>query len=95
MGNAPRGALATALLLLGLTSAFSQQGAQQITAIVNACVETARAYEVEQGVAQPHFDAYYNPATGRVQNVTTEFQPALFVFKKCMAQYGLPIDRKE
>jgi hypothetical protein len=83
-----------ALLLFGSTSAFSELSAQQITAVVKACVEAARAHEVHEG-AQPHFDAYYNPASGRVQsNVTMQFQrPTLFVFDKCMAEHGLPIDR--
>jgi hypothetical protein len=39
------------------------------------------------------FDAFYNPATGNVENnvVYAGGQEALFVFDKCMAGQGFPL----
>jgi outer membrane murein-binding lipoprotein Lpp len=38
------------------------------------------------------FDAFYNPATGRVQNNNQYVdQSALYTFNKCMAEHGFPL----
>jgi hypothetical protein len=41
----------------------------------------------------PYFDAFYNPATKRVENnISLAYQqPALFYFNKCMASQGFPL----
>jgi hypothetical protein len=83
-------------LCLMVTQAHAQQpNVQQINAVVKACVETTRAHQGPGGdaVLNPRFDAFYNPATGRVQdNVTMVFQQEYrFVFQKCMAEHGLPL----
>jgi hypothetical protein len=41
------------------------------------------------------FDAFYNPATGKVENNATTVvgdQAPLYQFDKCMASQGLPLD---
>ncbi len=40
-----------------------------------------------------HFDAYYNPATGMVENnaASNGDQQALYNFRKCMAQEGFAL----
>jgi hypothetical protein len=76
------------------TSAFSDNlNAQQINAVVKACVAVSRAQEQEVPGATWRFDAFYNAATGMVQNnVQYNFQQRfLFVFQKCMAEKGLPL----
>ena len=91
------GALAMALAFMNSTSAFSDNLSvpqiNAVNAVVKACVQVSRTQEQEVPGATWHFDAFYNPATGRVQNnVEYNFQRRfLFVFHKCVAERGLPL----
>ena len=89
------GALAIALVFLNGTRAFSDPSAEQINAVVKACVEVSRASDpADPSIKnQWHFDAYYNAATGSVHNnVQYNFQQRfIFAFNKCMAERGFPL----
>jgi hypothetical protein len=89
------GALAIALVFLNGTRAFSDPSAEQINAVVKACVEVSRASDpADPSIKnQWHFDAYYNAATGRFHNnVQYNFQQRfIFAFNKCMAERGFPL----
>jgi hypothetical protein len=80
--------------------ARKEQGAAKADAptvkqIVASCVKYVRGLETQtekysQGFAG--FDAFYNPATNRVQN-NNQFvdQRAVYAFNKCMASKGMPL----
>jgi hypothetical protein len=98
MGGTLRGALAIALVFLNTTRAFADPNVEQINAAVKACVAATNA--TDDRPSNPHnwhFDAYYNAATGKVQN-NLEYvfqQRFLFTFQKCMAERGFPLGSKD
>jgi hypothetical protein len=55
--------------------------------VVAQCVETTHADGYN------HFDAFYNTASGAVENnvLYVADQGALFIFDKCMAEAGYPL----
>jgi hypothetical protein len=76
-----------------------QHYAAAIVVKVDAFLSFPGCYENE-GCPNPnnwHFDAYYNAATGMVQNnVEYNFQQRfLFAFQKCMADRGFPLGKKD
>jgi hypothetical protein len=62
---------------------------------VNHCVSVVHDAHTEPGFEHfyKNFDAYYNAATGGVENNAQTYgdQKALYVFNKCMAQQGFPL----
>jgi hypothetical protein len=97
------GALAIALVFLSATRAFSDPSpsAQQITAAVKACVEAVNTQELKKNPQGTyHFDAYYNAATGSIDNNLAQLgyvpqRAYLFEFGKCMAEHGFPLGSKD
>jgi hypothetical protein len=98
-------ALGLALLALwGKPASAQDVQASDIQKVVNMCVEFVHRSPVPPAVSRLYgpemsslffrnFDAFYNPASGLVQNnaTTVGSQPSLFVFQKCMAEHGLPL----
>jgi hypothetical protein len=78
------GALATALVFLNATRAFS---GPSIDEVVKACVQVARAHG-----AEPAFDCYYNTATGSAECIYLSANTH-FAFQKCLAERGFPISK--
>lgn len=76
-------------------TASSAQDKAVIDKAVTDCVRFVQSFAAEPGFDffYKRFDAYYNAATGLVQNNATVVgdQAALFQFNKCMAQRGLPL----
>ena len=64
----------------------------EIKKVVKQCVEAVRA-GATQGSEFYNFDAFYNSATGRVENnVTMQGErKGLFLFNKCMSEKGYPL----
>ena len=63
---------------------------------ITHCLDVVHRFPVDNGVEQrffKHFDAYYNPASGQVENnaVYNGDQAPLFQFDKCMASRGFPL----
>ena len=75
---------------------LSTEQVAQLNAAISACVQLARS-AVPSGDYQRQyvetFDAFYNPATGRVQNnnLYNGGMPAVFAFNKCMNARGFPL----
>jgi hypothetical protein len=67
-----------------------------VTKTVKQCVDLVHADKSEPDLKTffEKFDAFYNLASGRVENNATRNgdQRALFVFKKCMNEKGIPIN---
>jgi hypothetical protein len=93
-------------LLTVLTSAGFAQGnvtEGNIPKVVNHCVDVVHKARPSLTVIDTYgpaiasfyqnFAAFYNPASGLIQNNagTVGSQPALFAFQKCMAENGLPL----
>jgi hypothetical protein len=66
-----------------------------INKVVKHCVDVVHAMKVDDLEKQffKKFDAYYNATTHLVENnaFLNGDQPALYQFRKCMAQEGLPL----
>jgi hypothetical protein len=86
------------IVILASASAFAQSGPTDTDGVkaVKHCVSvvhnTHSPDQYEQHFYQ-HFDAFYNPATGVVQN-NAKFvgdQDPLFIFNKCMSENGFPM----
>jgi hypothetical protein len=86
--------------LTGMTP--DEYKAAEITKAVKLCVATVHKVGKCTGAACPeeyelkfytNFDAFYNPASGTVENnVTLQGErKALFIFKKCMADNRVPL----
>jgi len=63
---------------------------------VRACVRHVRNMPNPNpvyGDSYKHFDAFYNPASGRVENnaFLNVDQQALYVFRECMAEHNYPL----
>lgn len=74
-------------IIIAAPAAAQQDRARGIAGAVERCVATVR----EQG--DKSFDAFYNPATKKVENNAYYVleRPALFRFNKCMATQGFPL----
>jgi hypothetical protein len=99
MSHVFRSLIGGVIVAIIATPTFSQS-VQQIKAAVKACVEVVN--ENDDRPSNPnnwHFDAYYNPTTGKVVNnastaagASIQFQTSvLFAFEKCMAESGAPL----
>jgi hypothetical protein len=62
-----------------------------IDAVVKYCVNEMHA---KDDFPSQNFDAYYNAATGKVQNnvIYVRDEEPLYRFQKCVAMQGIPID---
>jgi outer membrane murein-binding lipoprotein Lpp len=71
---------------------FTPQQVESLVKAISTCVAAARAPNPDHLL--PDFDAYYNPANGRVMdNVQYNGQmPARFAFNKCMMTSGWPLN---
>jgi hypothetical protein len=85
-------------VVLASGTALAQSGQVDVGKVVRDCVEVVHQTKLgpdESYMASfyRNFDAFYNPATGTVQNNATSVgdQKALFVFQKCMAERGVPL----
>jgi hypothetical protein len=88
----------TAVLILAGPSEAQDKVAVDKAAIdkaISGCLNFVHSFPAEPGYGMffKRFDAYYNTATGLVQNnaVTVGDHAALFQFNKCMAQSGFPL----
>lgn len=76
-----------AAVSLAPTAVFSQQlDLQKVDAVVKTCIAAVHARFSEKG-----FDAFYNPATHRVETNAIDKMldsPKMFVFRKCMTEQG-------
>ena len=81
-------------VLIAATMSNAQDKAV-IDKAVSDCVQFVHSFQADPGMQSFYrkFDAYFNVATGLVQNNATLVgdQAALFQFNKCMAQKGLPL----
>ena len=72
-----------------------EQSQAMIEKVVKHCVDVVHQFPADQVLALyfKRFDAFYNPATGRVENngYLNGDRPPLFEFNKCMASQGLPL----
>src|SRR5690349_11696872 len=78
----------------GTTQTISPEQSQAlIEKAVKHCVDVVHQFPADQIEAQffKRFDAFYNSATGRVQNngYLNGDLPPLYQFQKCMASQGL------
>jgi hypothetical protein len=82
-------AVSAAATWCGPATAFAQssQNDAGIVKVVKYCVD------VVHSSGDGGFDAFYNPATGNVENntLTVGEQSWLFIFNKCMAEQGFPL----
>lgn len=98
--------LALVSVVTVLTSkGFAQSTTTQtdVPKVVSHCVGVVRKVQPPPAVIDiygpaitsfyKNFDAFYNPASGLVQNNagTVGGQPALFAFQKCMTENGVPL----
>jgi hypothetical protein len=90
-------AISAATACCGPVTAFAQssQNNAAIVNVVKSCVgvvhnDSSAGY---LAVFYQNFDAFYNPATGVIENnvVNVGGQEALFAFNKCMAGQGFPL----
>src|SRR5579864_5975379 len=78
-------------------AAFSQSNQTELAGkAVKHCilvVHNTHPSEAFMETYYQNFDAFYNPATGMVQNNARSVgdQKALFVFEKCMVEQGFPL----
>ena len=75
--------------------ATKQESATAIEQTVAKCVKYVRSLETEKETYNQvfaAFDAFYNSATGRVEN-NNQFvdQKAVYTFNKCMTSKGMPL----
>jgi hypothetical protein len=82
----------------GLSAAVAQNAQPNETAdkAVKYCinvVHNTRPSDQYMETFYKNFDAFYNPATGSVQNNAQSVgdHKALFVFEKCMKEQGFPL----
>jgi hypothetical protein len=63
-----------------------------LTGMIPECVKAVHKAEPDNDFYQ-QFDAYYNAATGRVENnvMLNGSRPALYAFQKCMTYKGWPL----
>jgi hypothetical protein len=109
VGPMTRTLIASGFALVWLNSlgwAQQSQAAQQqspealaaINAAIKHCVDVVHKMKPNEiyGQSYKHFDAYYNTATGMVENnaFLNVDQAALYEFRKCMAQEGYPLGGK-
>jgi hypothetical protein len=81
-------------VVLVLNLAWVSTSHAQDTATINKTV--TECLKVVHSLADDYakyFDAFYNPATGKVENnvIYATGRSALFQFNKCMAQHGVPL----
>jgi hypothetical protein len=91
VGVLKRASVALVLFAIAMP-ACAQNKEAAISAAVTKCVAVARKYPDLLGMSKG-FDAFYNAATGLVENnaFLQGQQPALFEFRKCMAASGFPL----
>jgi hypothetical protein len=81
------------VLVLNLcwVSTSHAQDTAAINKAVSECLKVVHSL-VDDSYAK-YFDAFYNPATGLVENnvMYATGRPALFQFNKCMVQHGVPL----
>jgi hypothetical protein len=81
----------------GTTQTISpdQQSQAIIEKAVKHCVDVVHQFPADQMEAQffKRFDAFYNPASGRVENngYLNGDLPPVYQFNKCMASQGVPL----
>ena len=65
---------------------------QLLNGAIGTCVDSVRKSEPATA-GDRKFDAYYNPAKGKVQNnaLFVSQQPSLYAFNKCMSDQGFPL----
>jgi hypothetical protein len=86
-------------VVLVLNLAWVSTSHAQDTAVINKavseCIKFVHAFSDDSFFKR--FDAYYNVATGRVENnvMYVGERAALFQFNKCMAQHGFPLGTKK
>jgi hypothetical protein len=72
-----------------------EQSQAIIEKVVQYCVDVVHKFPADETEAYyfKRFDAFYNPATGLVQNngYLVGDEPPLYEFNKCMASQGLPL----
>ena len=73
----------------GLTAILAATNATPDAAPAKAAV--AICVEQVHKAGHPDFDAYYNGATGRVENNATGAVAENYLFRKCMAEQGFPM----
>jgi hypothetical protein len=87
------------LLLLSPTSSAVAQSTDTINKAVNECIEVVHSSPGNdfEKFSDKKFDAYYNPATGLVENnvIYMDDKGSLFKFNKCMTSMGLPLGPKK
>lgn len=95
------------ILNLSWVSASHAHEAAAINKAASECLNFVHSFPAEEPYASAfkRFDAYYNSATGAVENNASSFpisdfrgvanQAALFQFNKCMAQHGIPLEYKK
>jgi hypothetical protein len=98
MGKSAFILFAICTILISQNDAFAQQdnSAVAIKKIVKQCVDYVHNYKESDPNYQDRntlFDAFYNSASGKVENnaLLNIDQKALYIFKKCMAEKGLPL----
>ncbi len=67
-----------------------------VSDVIDFCVDEVHKHKAEDAYEQKfylNFDAYYNPATDRVNNnaMRNGDQPPLYLFNKCMTKAGFPL----
>lgn len=81
-------------------SILSPEQVASLSPIIADCVKLVRASGQQGGTMAEMeakfwtgFDAYYNPASGRVENnvMYNGQRPALYAFNKCMSAKGVPV----
>lgn len=87
------------IIFLGFAFPAAAQNADAINKAVKHCVEFVQkspGTDMEK-YSFSKFDAYYNPATGLVENnvVYVDDQLSLFKFNKCMVSEGFPLGTKK
>jgi hypothetical protein len=80
----------------GATQTVSPEQSQAaIEKVVKHCIDVVHKFPADQMETQffKRFDAFYNSATGRVQNngYLNGDLPPLYEFNKCMASQGYPL----
>ncbi|MGO8844184.1 MAG: hypothetical protein ACLQFI_02320 [Methylocella sp.] len=91
--------ISVAVTFGSLGIAFAQSNSDQTVTINKAvahCVSVVHNTHAQEDFMQPYynnFDAFYNPASGSVNNnaQSNGDMKALFVFHKCMTEQGLPL----
>jgi hypothetical protein len=86
------------VMAVGSSTGFAQNtpAGADVVKVVNRCVNVVHNTRPAQPYLEMYyknFDAFYNPASGLVQNnaQTVGDMQALFVFQKCMTEQGFPL----